>query len=392
MSDGLTTEQVQAIEEFGSVALGSGATTLAILLNKQVAINNPTSMFVAPVDIAMALTEPMVLVDVPSVFRGQPFTLGYALTQMDTTIITDLMMGGDGQPPSGIIDDLQLSAIGEAINQMMGMAANTINQTFSKKVEFKSPDPIVIDNPEEFTMGPGYQGGDILVISYTMTVEGLLNSTLLQLVPMTAINILFEFGSPTAAAAVVPPPAAAAPAAPPPPAAAPPPPPPPPPPPAPAAPVEAPAGYPPAGYPPPGYPPPGYPPPGYPPPGYPPPGYPPPPAGAPAAPAGPPPNWQVAQFQPFGGMPGGPGGQGLDLLMDVPLRVTVELGRTRMQIRDVLELGKGSVVELDKLAGEPVDLLVNGKLIARGEVVVIDENFGVRVTDIVSPAERLLSR
>lgn len=91
-------------------------------------------------------------------------------------------------------------------------------------------------------------------------------------------------------------------------------------------------------------------------------------------------------------MPGGPGAQGLDLLMDVPLRVTVELGRTRMQIRDVLELGKGSVVELDKLAGEPVDLLVNGKLIARGEVVVIDENFGVRVTDIVSPAERLLSR
>jgi flagellar motor switch protein FliN/FliY len=100
----------------------------------------------------------------------------------------------------------------------------------------------------------------------------------------------------------------------------------------------------------------------------------------------------MAQFQPFGGMVPGAAGQGLDLLMDVPLRVTVELGRTRMQIRDVLELGKGSVVELDKLAGEPVDLLVNGKLIARGEVVVIDENFGVRVTDIVSPAERLLSR
>ena len=391
MSDGLTTEQVQAIEEFGTVALGAGATTLAILLNKQVAINNPTSMFVAPVDIAMALTEPMVLVDVPTVFRGQSFVLGYALTQMDTTIITDLMMGGDGQPPSGIIDDLQLSAIGEAINQMMGMAGNSINQTFAKKVEFRSPDPIVIDNPEEFTMGSGYQGGDILVISYTLTVEGLLNSTMLQLVPMSAIQILFEFGAPSAEKVVAQPPAAA----PPPPAAAPPPPPPaaapPPPPPAPAAapppPAPAPAGYPPAGYPPPGYPPPGYPPPGY----GPPPGYPPPPM-APAAPQGPPPNWQVAQFQPFGGMPGGASAQGLDLLMDVPLKVTVELGRTRMQIRDVLELGKGSVVELDKLAGEPVDLLVNGKLIARGEVVVIDENFGVRVTDIVSPAERLLSR
>ena len=79
---------------------------------------------------------------------------------------------------------------------------------------------------------------------------------------------------------------------------------------------------------------------------------------------------------------------GLDLILDVPLKVTVELGRTRMQIRDVLDLGKGSVVELDKLAGEPVDMLVNGKLIAKGEVVVIDENFGIRVTDIVSPIER----
>ena len=76
------------------------------------------------------------------------------------------------------------------------------------------------------------------------------------------------------------------------------------------------------------------------------------------------------------------------LIMDVPLQVTVELGRTRKLIREILELSPGSVVELDKLAGEPVDILVNGKLIAKGEVVVIDENFGVRVTDIVSPIER----
>lgn len=81
----------------------------------------------------------------------------------------------------------------------------------------------------------------------------------------------------------------------------------------------------------------------------------------------------------------------IDILMDVPMQVTVELGRTTMMIRDVLELGTGSIIELDKLAGEPVDLLVNQKLIARGEVVVIDESFGVRVTDIVSPMERVKS-
>nr|HPQ52360.1 flagellar motor switch protein FliN [Spirochaetota bacterium] len=83
-------------------------------------------------------------------------------------------------------------------------------------------------------------------------------------------------------------------------------------------------------------------------------------------------------------------GPNINLLLDVKLALTVELGRTTMLVKDILGLGEGSIIELDKLAGEPVDLLVNGKLIARGEVVVIDENFGVRVTDIVSPAERLM--
>ncbi len=85
------------------------------------------------------------------------------------------------------------------------------------------------------------------------------------------------------------------------------------------------------------------------------------------------------------------GGTNLNLLMDVQMSVTVELGRTKMYIKDILGLGEGSIIELEKLAGEPVDLLVNGKLIAKGEVVVIDENFGVRVTDIVSPTERIKS-
>jgi flagellar motor switch protein FliN/FliY len=79
----------------------------------------------------------------------------------------------------------------------------------------------------------------------------------------------------------------------------------------------------------------------------------------------------------------------LNLLMDIPLKVTVELGRTQKQIKDILELSQGSIVELDKLAGEPVDILVNNKLIAKGEVVVIDENFGVRVIDIVSQWDRI---
>ncbi|HEY8416775.1 MAG TPA: flagellar motor switch protein FliN [Limnochordales bacterium] len=108
----------------------------------------------------------------------------------------------------------------------------------------------------------------------------------------------------------------------------------------------------------------------------------------PAAPGGPV-HVAPAQFAPLRAPAAAAAPANINLILDVPLQVTVELGRRRMLIREVLELGKGSLIELDKLAGEPVDVFVNGKLIAKGEVVVIDENFGVKVTSIVSPAERL---
>jgi flagellar motor switch protein FliN len=81
--------------------------------------------------------------------------------------------------------------------------------------------------------------------------------------------------------------------------------------------------------------------------------------------------------------------QNLDFILDIPLKVTVELGRTTVIIKDLLQLGQGSVLELDKLAGEPLEILVNGKLVAKGEVVVVNEKFGIRLTDIISPIERI---
>ena len=98
-----------------------------------------------------------------------------------------------------------------------------------------------------------------------------------------------------------------------------------------------------------------------------------------------------ATLPPLQESPGRKNGNGMELLLDISLPVTVELGRTRMMIRDILHLAPGSVLELDKLAGEPVDILINEKSIARGEVVVIDENFGVRLTSIVTPSERVAS-
>lgn len=101
---------------------------------------------------------------------------------------------------------------------------------------------------------------------------------------------------------------------------------------------------------------------------------------------------QLAAFEELGiGDTGGGGGakRDIDFLLDIPLEVTVHLGKTRMIIKDLLSLSQGSVVELEKLAGEPMDVFVNDKLIARGEVVVVNEKFGVRLTDILSPTERV---
>jgi len=106
---------------------------------------------------------------------------------------------------------------------------------------------------------------------------------------------------------------------------------------------------------------------------------------------------QAAGAPAEGGAPGGaraqaPAGnqvQSLDFILDIPLKVTVELGRSKMAIRDILQLAQGSVVELSKFAGEPLEVLVNDKLIARGEVVVVNEKFGIRLTDIISPVERI---
>ncbi len=101
------------------------------------------------------------------------------------------------------------------------------------------------------------------------------------------------------------------------------------------------------------------------------------------------PSVQSVQFHPLQNAAGGAEQGNIGLIMDVFMEVTVELGRTRMMIKDILGMGEGHIIELDKLAGEPVDILVNHKLIAKGEVVVIDENFGVRVTEILSPGERI---
>ncbi|WP_419343166.1 flagellar motor switch protein FliN [Achromobacter sp. PD1] len=111
-------------------------------------------------------------------------------------------------------------------------------------------------------------------------------------------------------------------------------------------------------------------------------------AAAPAAPAAAAQPAAQSVFKPLAGATGGTGAD-IDLIMDVPVQLTVELGRTRLTIKNLLQLGQGSVVELDGLAGEPMDIFVNGYLIAQGEVVVVEDKYGIRLTDIITPSERI---
>lgn len=466
--------EVSSFSEFGNYAIGSGATTLSMILNKTVQITNPVVTQSSLEALAAEHQAPYLLVATAfEVGQDHPHVL--MMNPTDAIVICDLMMGGDGSSPSPEIGEMQLSALGEAMNQTLSAAATTMNSVMMRRVGLQPPQIVHASLGSSPLAKEALAGEALTVVTYKLLVDGLIDSELIEIVPTRSArkmveDVVLAADNPDAVAAaaaqeeaarkakeaaaavaapapqaeaekpaigpslaeqmapsavassavaagggfaestvprsplsdlIAPSQVAAAPLG---------------------APVGAPVGAPayepaavaasqvgmPAGYPPPGYgapppgygaPPPGYgaPPPGYgaPPPGYgaPPPGYGyPPPQGYPQAPS---PFQQTesmavrsAQFAPLNMPSGLEGISGLDLILDVPLKVTVELGRTRMQIRDVLDLGKGSVVELDKLAGEPVDMLVNGKLIAKGEVVVIDENFGIRVTDIVSPIER----
>ncbi|MZP30543.1 flagellar motor switch phosphatase FliY [Heliobacterium undosum] len=393
------------IGEIANISMGTAATTLSTLLGKKVDITTPRVFVTTKAALQKDYPSPFVVVDV-TYTAGLEGNNVLIIRESDVAIIVDLMMGGDGMSPPTELNEIHFSAISEAMNQMMGSASTSMATMLQKKIDISPPMLNTIDFANEKLPRPDMD--PVIKVSFRMVIEGLVDSELMQIYPIPfakqlVSGLMGDMSSTPASPPVQPqapppppPPSTHSPAAPPPAA-------PPPqaayPPPASHPPMEPPmAAAPPPGYgsPPPGYgsQPPGYPPPGY---GYPPPGYYGAPPGAypsqpPAAaypPQAPPVPVQPVQFAPLQPQRSGKDTTNLGLIMDVPLQVTVELGKSRKTIRDILELGPGAVIELDKLAGEPVDILVNGKLIAKGEVVVIDENFGVRITDIVSPIERI---
>ncbi|MGP1407449.1 flagellar motor switch phosphatase FliY [Selenomonas sp.] len=346
--DALTDIERDALGEIGNISMGSAATTLSVLLGHKVSITTPTVSVDTLSSIKDQYPMPYLIVEVG-------YTVGIdgnnvlAIQAQDASIIADLMMGGDGTNPTQELNEIHMSAVGESMNQMMGSVATSLSTMFNKKIDISPPKVNMIDLGSEDKVTEIVSADDpIAKISFRMEVDGLIDSEIMQILPIPVaqemVGYLLSNEAEEEEPMPVPTPAPAAPA--PAPAAAAPPP---------AAPMMGAA------------------------PGY---GAPPSPHVASNVPV------QPAMFAPLSTAPVQVNDANIGLILDVLLQVTVELGRTRKTIKDILELTNGSIVELDKLAGEPVDIMVNGKFLAKGEVVVIDENFGVRITDIVSPAER----
>lgn len=337
-----------AMGEIGNICMGSAATTLSILLSRRVSITTPKVSISSVNKIKQEYPLPFLVIEV-GYTHGLTGSNLLAIRDQDALIISDLMMGGDGSNPPAELNELYMSAVSEAMNQMMGAVATSMSTVFRKKIDIAPPSCNLLDFASDANIGSLDNPDDFLVqVAFRMEVEDLIDSEIMQLVSISVAkdlvaNLLNSVQPPAA------PPQAAAPQ----PQAAP-------------APQQQPQPMAAAAPPPPMY------------------QQPMPQYAQPQLNA----TVQPVQFTPLtaASIPGFD--TNIGLIMDVPLQVTVELGRTRKLIREILELGPGSVVELDKLAGEPVDILANGKLIAKGEVVVIDENFGVRITEIIGQLDR----
>ncbi|MCH5257895.1 MAG: flagellar motor switch phosphatase FliY [Lachnospiraceae bacterium] len=367
-NDLLSEIEKDAVGEVANISMGSSATTLFSLVNRKVNITTPV---VTLATWESVLTE----YEKPCVFIQIKYTVGLdgsnilILKEHDVKVITDLMMGGDGSNTDGELGELHLSAISEAMNQMMGASATSLSTMLSKMIDISPPEASLVDLTEFKSGGDiaPFLAGTFVRIVFRMQIEDLVDSTIMQLYPVDfAKDLCTTFLSNQMGEGEEAPPE-----------------------PTPAAPAPAPAPAPQA-------------------------------QAAPqmdmsqqAAPQMQMPQMDMSQMQmmPQMGMPMMPMGmpqmqpnmniqpaqfqsfapgfnpmqpqENIDLIKDVPLEVTVELGRASKSISDILDFAPGTIIELDKIAGEPIDVLVNGKFVAKGEVVVIEESFGVRVTEII---------
>lgn len=347
-TNGLTPEEIDAIGEISNISMGTAATTLFSLVNRKVEISTPVVSFANWEDIVDAYEKPCVFIRI-AYTTGLDGSNLLVLRERDVKIITDLMMGGDGTNTDGELGELHLSAISEAMNQMMGSAATSLSSMLNKMIDISPPLADLVDLKDSVDEAEiaEFLTGQFVKISFKMEIGDLVNSEIMQLFPFSfakemcagvAKNMEEDVSSTEAAPQPAPQMQAQ--------------------------PQPAPQMQPMMGQP---------------------------MMGAPMNNmtqqmyTQQPVNVQPAQFQAFAGDFNPVTQQeNIGLIMDVPLEVTVELGRTSKSIQDILEFAPGTIIELNKIAGEPIDVLVNGKYIAKGEVVVIEESFGIRITEIIN--------
>jgi flagellar motor switch protein FliN/FliY len=353
--------------EVGNICMGTSATTLSTLLGKKVSITTPRIRYTTRKQLCSEYPLPYVVVEVK--YRdGLKGSNVLVIKKEDASIIADLMMGGEGLIAE--LNDLSLSAVSEAMNQMMGSATTSMSSMFDQRIDIYPPNLAMVDfaNDSEigFILDEDYE--NLVQISFKMVIENLLDSEIMQLIPVAYAREMvstlmknipgqepnedhsepapqkddfitdelsmsweetesqIDWG-PEPVDFTVPPSPTTNPSA---------------------ATTDNRSGI---------------------------------------------KKGQVAvrpvQFAGLDEPATQKEVRNIDIILDVPLDVAVELGKTKKSIKEILELGPGSIIQLDRLAGEPVDLLVNGKLIAKGEVVVIDENYGIRISAIVSPMDRM---
>lgn len=349
----LSDEEKDAIGEIGNISMGTAATTLFTLLGQKVTITTPRVFETNLTTLSEDFIDPCVLINIKYRYGIEGSNI-LILKEHDVKVITDLMMGGDGtNTAASELTDLHLSAISEAMNQMIGSSSTSLSEMLGDKIDISPPEAFYesITNID-LTVFEIDLGEPLVKIAFKMTVGDLIDSEIMQVIPvrfakqmvsslmrqsMQQLESTVEAQAPVSAPVSAPSPAPAQSQAP-----------------RPSAPSQgtdnnqyASTGV--------------------------------------QQPRQNPVNAMPLAFESFDEAPTTVVyATDIDLIKDVPMEITVELGRASKRISEILDFGIGTVVELDKLVGESLDVLANGKVIAKGEVVVVDENYGIRITEILT--------
>lgn len=376
--------EIDAIGEILNISLGSSATSVSGLLDRRVNITTPTVKVITSDDFNFEALEPAVGVEI-NYISGLSGTNIMIMKESDVKAIVGLLLGTDYSDQEFVMDEMSISAICEVMNQMMGASSTALSQFLNRTVNISTPTSFTIEDTNEFKKKYYNDGEDIVSVSFHLIIEDIVDSEFISVLTTDlARELVSLFGmsatedeppapepvqTPEPEPEPIPQPAPE-PTPPPVQQAAPPPPPPPPPP----QPAPQPAAYPAGGgdYQPPqqhAYAPP----------------RPQRPHQQPAA------NMRQPEYDSFDDDVYLTDDQNnnLNMIMTVPLQVTVEIGRTKKKIKEILEFTSGTIIELSKQAGTPVDIFVNGQAIAKGDVVVVDDYYGVRITEVSSNSEIL---